>query len=228
MRHEPMPWDGVVPEETRENYRRAGFGARSAPGRRPALLIIDVQYHAVGETPRPLPEALSEHPMNCGEAGWQAIPYIAKLLAAFREKGLPVLYPNVAPRNDRGGKFGRMPSFGGTGERGYQIVEEIAPRDEDILLPKNYPSSFFATPLASRLNGLGVDTLFVTGCTTSGCVRATVVDAYSLNYKVVVPHECVFDRSPISHAVNLFDMASKYADVVHTQQALEMLKASGK
>lgn len=220
-----QPWDGIVPEETQELYRRAGFGARSEAGRRPALLIIDVQYHAVGETPRPLPEALLEHPMNCGEVGWKAIPHIATLLKVFRQRGLPVFYPNVSPRNDRGGKFGRMPTFSGTAPRGYQIVETIGPREDDIVIPKNYPSSFFATALASHLNSVRVDTLFITGCTTSGCVRATAVDAYSLNYKVVIPYECVFDRSPVSHAVNLFDLASKYADVVTVQEAIELIPA---
>ena len=116
-----------------------------------------------------------------------------------------------------------MPAFANTAPRGYQIVEEIGPWKDDIVIPKNYPSSFFATPLASKLNGAGIDTLFIAGCTTSGCVRATAVDAYSLNYKVVIPHECVFDRSPVSHAVNLFDLASKYADVVTVQEAIDMV-----
>jgi nicotinamidase-related amidase len=221
----PQPWDGIIPEETQALYRRAGFGARSPAGQRPALLIIDVQYHAVGETPRPLSEAVLEHPMSCGEAGWKAIAHIAPLLKAFRERGLPVFYPNVAPRNDRGGKFGRMPSFGGTAPRGYQIVEEVAPREDDFVIPKNYPSAFFATALASHLNGVRADTLFITGCTTSGCIRATAVDAYSLNYKVIVPHECVFDRSAVSHAVNLFDLASKYADVVTAQEARDAIRS---
>jgi nicotinamidase-related amidase len=214
------PWDGFVPEETQEHYRKAGFAAPSAPGRRHALLVIDVQYHAVGESPKPLSDAVAEHPMSCGEAAWRSIPHISRMIEAFRSKGRPILYPHVAPRDHRGGKFGRMPSFSGTGSRGYEIVAEVAPQSQDILLPKNYPSSFFGTPLTSLLNALGVDTLFITGCTTSGCIRATTVDAYSLNYKVVIPHECVFDRSPVSHAVNLFDMASKYADVTNTSDAI--------
>lgn len=219
------PWDGIVPQETQEHYRRAGFGARTAPGKRHALLVIDVQYHATGETPKPLSEAIADHPMSCGEAAWRSIAQISRMIEAFRSKGFPILYPHVAPRNHRGGKFGRMPSFSGTGTRGYEIVAQLAPRPEDILLPKNYPSSFFATPLASHLNALQVDTLFITGCTTSGCIRATTVDAYALNYKVVIPHECVFDRSPVSHAVNLFDMASKYADVTDTSDAISTVLA---
>lgn len=220
-----QPWDGIVPPETQEHYRRAGFGAQSGAGRSPALLIIDVQYHATGETPRPLHDALEEHPMCCGEAAWHAIPNIARLAKAFRKNGFPVIYPHVAPRNDRGGKFGRMPSFAGTKPRDYEIVGELAPESGDVLLPKNYPSAFFATPLVSKLTALRVDTLVISGCTTSGCVRATSVDAYSLNYKVIVPHDAVFDRSPVSHAVNLFDLAHKYAEVTTTEDAIATIDA---
>ena len=81
-------------------------------------------------------------------------------------------------------------------------------------MPKKHPSAFFGTPLASYLIGLGVDTLVVTGCTTSGCVRGTVVDAFSYNFKCVVPHDAVYDRTPTVHQVNLFDLAQKYADVL--------------
>ena len=83
-----------------------------------------------------------------------------------------------------------------------------------MLLPKKHPSAFFGTPLASYLIERGVDTLVVTGCTTSGCVRGTVVDGFAYNFRVLVPHECVYDRSQVSHAVNLFDMSEKYADVI--------------
>jgi nicotinamidase-related amidase len=107
---------------------------------------------------------------------------------------------------------------------GYEFVAEIAPRPGDVLLPKKHPSAFFGTPLASYLIERNVDTLVVTGCTTSGCVRGTVVDGFAYNYKVVVPQECVYDRSPVSHAVNLFDMASKYADVRPTAEVLGLLE----
>jgi isochorismate hydrolase len=98
-------------------------------------------------------------------------------------------------------------------KRGYDFVAEVAPNPEDVLLPKKHPSAFFGTPLVSHLVDLGADMLVVTGCTTSGCVRGTVVDAFAYNFRVLVPQECVYDRSATSHAVNLFDMASKYADV---------------
>ncbi len=111
-------------------------------------------------------------------------------------------------------------------EKGYDFVAEIAPEPGDILLPKKHPSAFFGTALASHLIDLKVDTLFVTGCTTSGCVRGSVVDAFAYNFHVVVPETCVYDRSAVSHAVNLFDMASKYAEVVPLPDALAMVEGS--
>ncbi len=145
-----------------------------------------------------------------------------------RRLGLPVLYPHVAPkdaRTDAGRLAAKVPAMFGVDARGYDFVAEIAPQAGDLLLPKKHPSAFFGTPLLSHLIDLGVDTLFVTGCSTSGCVRASVVDAFSYNFRVVVPQDCVFDRSPTSHAVNLFDMNAKYADVVPVAEGLAMLAA---
>ena len=220
-----QPWHNIVTEEDLDIYRRAGFGAPSGMGKRPALLVIDTQYRTVGETPRPIREALKEFPTSCGDVGWNAIANIARLIAGFRALGLPIIYPHVAPKTAHdGGRFAdKLPGITEISARGYEFVSAVAPGADDILIPKYHPSAFFGTALASHLVNLGADTVFVTGCTTSGCVRATVVDAFSLNYKVVIPEECVFDRSTVSHAVNLFDMASKYGDVVKLDEALRML-----
>jgi nicotinamidase-related amidase len=139
-----------------------------------------------------------------------------------------VIFPHVAPKAAYdGGRFAdKVPSVMTVPPRGYEFVHEVAPHPGDILLPKYHPSAFFGTPLASHLVNQGVDSLVVTGCTTSGCVRGTVVDAFSLNYRVVVPEECVYDRSSVSHAVNLFDIASKYADVVTSAEIPSLLEAN--
>lgn len=220
------PWTGVITEEEERRYEAAGFGGRGRIGRRPGLLIIDVQYRTVGTKRRPYWEAIEEYPTACGEDGWRAVDRIAPLLAAFRERGLPVLYPHVAPKNvetDSGRLAEKIPSIMGIDAAGYRFVEEVAPVESDVLLPKKHPSAFFGTPLISHLIDLGVDTLFVTGCTTSGCIRASVTDAFALNFKVVVPEECVYDRAPTAHAVNLWDMNAKYADVVPVAEAMAML-----
>ena len=223
------PWDGIISEEEQRAYHAAGFGRPSGIGRRPALLIIDVQYRTIGTSPKPFWESIKEFPTSCGEIGWNAMKNIAVLLAEFRRNKWPVLYPHVAPKNkatDSGRLAAKVPAIMDIPERGYQFPPEIAPREGDVLLPKKHPSAFFATPLVSHLVDLQADTLVVTGCTTSGCVRGSVVDGFAYNFRCVVPHDAVYDRSATSHAVNLFDMASKYADVGTTAEVLEMLKSS--
>jgi maleamate amidohydrolase len=220
------PWDGLVPTEDQEIYRLAGFGTPGGFGKRPALLVIDVQYRTVGDVPRPIREAIRQYPTSCGEVGWKAVERIVELVTCFRERGFPILYPHIAPKSsyDKGAFADKVPGVMSIPPAGYEFVREVAPRPEDILIPKNQASSFFGTSLASYLVSLGVDSLVFTGCTTSGCVRASVVDACSLNYKAIVPQDAVFDRSPVSHGVNLFDMASKYADVMLTQDAIRILR----
>jgi nicotinamidase-related amidase len=110
-------------------------------------------------------------------------------------------------------------------EQGYRIPPEVAPEPHDIMLPKKHPSAFFGTPLASYLVDLQVDSLIVTGCSTSGCVRSTVVDAFAYNYKVLVPFDAVYDRSETVHKVNLFDMGQKYADVMSTDDVIRAVSA---
>lgn len=221
------PWDGIIPEEEQKAYRAAGFGRPTGLGKRPALLIIDVQYRTVGTKRVPFWEAIKEFPTSCGEKGWQAVDHIALLLKEFRANKWPVLYPHVAPKLgfDTGRLSDKVPAIMNVASRGYDFVEEVAPQEGDILLPKKHPSAFFGTPLASYLINLGADTLVVTGCTTSGCVRGSVVDAFAYNFRVLVPQDAVYDRSQVSHAVNLFDMAEKYADVMPTADAIAALKA---
>jgi len=225
------PWDGIISEEEQKAYNAAGFGRPSGIGRRPALLIIDVQYRTIGTSPKPFWESIREFPTSCGDVGWNAMRNIATLLAEFRRNGWPVLYPHVAPKNkatDGGRLAQKVPSIMDIPEKGYEFPPEIAPREGDVLIPKKHPSAFFATPLVSHLVDLQADTLVVTGCTTSGCVRGSVVDGFAYNFRVLVPSDGVYDRSATSHAVNLFDMASKYADVGTTAEILEKLRPLGK
>ena len=220
------PWDAYIPEEEQRAYRAVGFGRPTGFGKRPALLIIDVQYRTVGTKPMPFWEAIKEFPTACGEVAWDAVGNIAKLLTVFRANGWPVLYPYVSPKQgfDAGRLSEKVPSIMGVASRGYDFVDPIAPQDSDILLPKKHPSAFFGTPLASYLINVQADTLVVTGCSTSGCVRGTVVDGFAYNFRAIVPQDAVFDRSQVSHAVNLFDMAEKYADVMTTDDVIKQLE----
>lgn len=222
-----QPWDDIIPLEERETYAIAGLGGAAGFGKRPALLVIDVQYRSVGDRPMPIREAIKQYPTSCGEVGWNAVAHIGELIRLFRENKWPVIFPHVARKTaqDQGAFAAKIPGIMRIPPEGYDFVREVAPEPGELLLPKTQASAFFGTPLATYLIGAGVDSLVLTGCTTSGCVRASVVDACALNFKSMVPSDAVYDRSPTSHAVNLFDIASKYADVVPTQAAIERLSA---
>ncbi|MGD9920794.1 MAG: isochorismatase family protein [Pseudorhodoplanes sp.] len=222
------PWDGLISEADLAVYQAAGFGHRTGFGKRPALLVIDVQYRTAGSVSRPIMEAIKEYPTACGEYAWRAIPKIAELIAVFRSCGLPILHPCVAPKGEHDDKgFGaKAPGILDVPPKGYEFVAEIAPRGKELILPKIHASAFFGTALASYLVSFSADSLVIVGCATSGCVRATAVDGCSLNYPVVIPEDAVYDRGQVPHAISLFDLASKYADVVPTSEVISQVKSN--
>jgi len=219
-------WEKHLTKLDSQVYEAAGFGHRAGFGTRPAILIIDVQYRTCGEDPEPILQAIKEYKTSCGEAGWNAVRVIERLLAVARPREVPILYP-VVERKDRfdtGRWKDKIPAIADKtsyiGNRGTQIIESIAPEPGDIIVSKRYASAFFGTPLMTYLNDLDRDTIIVTGATTSGCVRATVADAFSYGFNVVVVEDGVFDRGEVSHAVNLFDMDQKYADVMPSEDVI--------
>lgn len=224
-------WDAYIPADDAEIYAAAGYGARAPWGSRPALLVVDVNYNFVGDSPKPILDSIRAFRNSCGEAGWDAVRAIQELLTASRKAGVPVFYTTqqADARPTLVGGWGRKNSRVSDDEDaersafGVRIVDEIAPSSEDIVIVKDKPSAFFLTPLVSYLNELRADTVIVAGGTTSGCVRASVVDAFSFNYSVVVVEEACFDRAPVSHAVNLFEIHAKYADVVALAEVVEYL-----
>ncbi|GLK19068.1 isochorismatase family protein [Herbiconiux flava] len=226
MTDSTAPWNDVITDDDLRRYEAAGFGRPSGIGSKPALLIIDAQYRTVGMTPKPFFESVEQDfTTSCGEVGWDALANVARLLPLFRAKGWPVIYPYVAPKKsfDQGRLGAKVPGIMTIADEGYEFVDLIAPEEGEILLPKRHPSAFFGTPLLSFLIERGIDTLVVTGATTSGCVRGTVVDGFSYNFRVLVPHDAVYDRSATVHQVNLFDMGQKYADVASTGEVVELL-----
>lgn len=219
-------WMASVPDDDRGVYELAGFSNRVGFGNRPVVLVIDLQYRTTGDRPAPIEEAISTmYPTACGRRAWEAVGHVARLLEAARQKGIPVIYPYVAPKREiDAGRFGQInPLVTSIPERGYRFIKEIAPREGDVLLPKRHASAFFGTALASYLVDFGADTVLVTGATTGGCVRATVADAFSYNFRTIVVEECVFDRIRISHDISLFDMDAKYADVVPVNDVIDYL-----
>ncbi|MBI4594607.1 MAG: isochorismatase family protein [Candidatus Rokubacteria bacterium] len=227
-------WDRLIPESEMAVFRAAGYGRRGEWGRRPALLVVDVNYNFIGDRPEPILESIKRWRNSCGEIGWQAIPRIAELLQAARHAAVPVFYSTQGYRPTRLGagswaqKNARVLTDSEERQRmGAEIVKEIAPLPDEVVIRKNKPSAFFGSPLVSHLVGLGIDTVVIAGTTTSGCVRATAVDAFSYDYRVVVVEDCVFDRSPTSHAITLFDLQAKYADVVPRAEVIPYFESLG-
>jgi maleamate amidohydrolase len=230
-------WDKYLTDRDKEVFEQGGWGALSGGGKKPALLVIDVNYAFCGEKSLPILDAVKEWRTSCGEEAWAALPHIRTLIDKCREKGIPVIYTTGTVRHDgwdkgswawktsRGGEDtpDGAPDARTTNRDGNDIMDEIAPGPQDIVIRKLKPSAFHGTPLTSFLVNLGADSLIVTGTTTSGCVRASVLDAFSNNFRTTIVEEGCFDRSQASHAINLCDMQAKYADVVQMDAAMEYI-----
>lgn len=227
-------WDAYLTERDKAVFAASGFGATAEWGKRPALLIIDVNYAFCDEGPRPILESIRKWRTSCGEDAWEAMPVLQRLIETCRGKGIPVIYTTGTRRADNwdSGSWSwknsrrveeARPILTSDGRDGNEIVDAIAPGPRDIVVLKQKPSGFAGTPLQSYLQLLGCDSVIVTGTTTSGCVRATVLDAFSLNYRVTVVEDGCFDRSQASHAINLCDMHAKYANVYPSQVVIDHL-----
>lgn len=223
------PWDPFLTERDKKVFSAAGFGAHAGFGKRPAVIVIDVSYNFTGDKPLPVMESIKEWSLSCGEEGWAGVDAIQKVLMAARPKGVPVIYTTGELRDDgfdSGGwawKNARIVDDIKKKQAGNEIVAEIAPQPQDIVIKKQKPSGFFGTPLMSFLTDMNVDSLIVTGTTTSGCVHATVVDAFSYNLRTLVVEEGCFDRGEASHAMALMNMNAKYSDVLKLQEVLTYL-----
>jgi maleamate amidohydrolase len=205
-------------ESTRGVYEQRGLGARQGAGNRPALVVIDF---SLGFTD-------PESPLHCDCDA--ALDVTADLLAAARESGAPVFYTTVA--YDEAGRkaasafIAKAPPLGilEVGSRWIGIDERIAPRSGEPVLSKLFASGFFGTPLAPMLTAAGCDTVIVVGASTSGCVRATAVDALQHGFRVIVPRDAVADRAPGAHEASLTDIDGKYGDVMSGAEALGVLR----
>lgn len=192
-------------------YAEAGYGQKKVGfGKSPALLMVDFQ------------NAFMDNQYITGRSPFikAAARETADLLRIAREIGIPVIYTVVAYREDKW-DLGNWKT-----DIGWITLNSHATKVSPILDPivgepivlKKYPSAFFGTETATLLTTKGVDTVIVTGCTTSGCIRATIVDSFSHGFRTIVPEECVGDQSKEQHEANLFDVNVRYADVVSKQE----------
>ena len=217
----------AITEEEKKRLASAGFGQRIGFGKSPAVIVIDVQNYNVGPPEGPT----AEYPSGAGRVAHDALQKISLLLSVAREKRIPIIYTQFILKRDRSdiGVYGRKRSFLEIegwcleGSEGAKIHKSIAPEPGDIVLVKKRPSAFFGTMLNSMLIDRGIDTLIITGGTTSNCVRATTVDSMSFNYRAIVVSDCVYDRVQLSHEVSLFDLNRQYADVISSDEVIKHL-----
>ena len=216
-------WKDIVPPDVLDIYTH--YARKTFVGPAPALLAIDLYELAYQGGPKPVAELHKTYASSCGENAYAAIEPTKRLFAAARASGIPIFYttqdtrPESQPSRVTATKRQRVPQDPSL----YAIKSEFKPQPGDVVITKQRASGFYGTPLMAHLTQLGVQTVIVCGESTSGCVRASSVDAYSNGFHVVLVEECCFDRSMLSHKVNLFDLHHKYTDVMHVDEVVTHL-----
>ena len=209
----------IIPEEDVNSFSRYPKPQREF-GENPAVLVVDMTHGFVDD----------KYPMGFSKTGLPCVKAIKDLLDVARPLKIPIFYT----RNDRRSwaiekiaapTSSRAQALSKLDPRSNEIIDDIAPGENEILIEKAAPSAFCGTSLMALLNRIRVDTLIVTGMVTSGCVRATAVDAFAYKYKTFLPIECAADRSQISHKVSLFDLSMKYAHVSPLSEVLHNLRS---
>lgn len=217
-------WQDVIPANVLNLYRHYRRDLYIGP--KAAVLAIDLYKLAYQGGPKSVDEVTKEFPSSCGINAWNALEPTKRLFAAARTAGLPIFHTTYETRTSA------KPGFVGATNRQltpldpkvYEFQPEVAPLDGEVVLIKQRASAFFGTALVAHLAQLGIDTVIIFGESTSGCVRASTVDGYSYGYHMVMAEECCFDRSDISHKVNLFDLHHKYADVMKIEEIVRILE----
>jgi nicotinamidase-related amidase len=216
-------WQDLIPADVLDLYKHYKRDLYIGPST--ALLVIDLYELAYQGGPNPVAEVAKDYPSSCGINAWTAIEPTKRLFAAARAAGLPIFYTTGDTRE--GSKPGAIKATNRRGTKdaanAYDIRPEWAPQSGDVVITKQRASGFYGTPLLAHLTQLRIDTVIVIGESTSGCVRASTVDGFSNGFHMVMVEECCFDRSEISHKVNLFDLHHKYADVMKVDHVVAEL-----
>jgi len=220
-------WKDVISEADIKLY--AGWRRETFVGPKPALLAIDLYDLVYRGGPHSPYELNDEYPGSCGIYAHRAIAPTQRLFAAARAAGIPIFYctQDTRPNNRPPGAVSTRRQRPTPGGNPHAIYHAFPPQAADIIIYKQRASALQGTPLFSHLALLGVRSLIVCGESTSGCVRASVVDGYSSGFHVTLVEECTFDRAELTHKVNLFDLAHKYADVMHVDEVIAHLDGLG-
>jgi nicotinamidase-related amidase len=215
-------WEDLLSEQDEQVITKAGYDKEGASswesrglGKNPMVLVIDMQQLIVGDD-EPILDAVEQYRTAMGEIAWRAIDHMEPFLEFVREHDIPITYTRVVPS-----------SYDDPEHPDLAIVDPVAPEEGDTVIDKSYASAFYGTDLVSRLIRADVDTVVIVGNSTSGCVRATAVDAQSNGFNVVLPQECIFDRIEASHKIGLLDLWMKYAEVLEVEEVKSYLDEMG-
>jgi len=208
-------------EQLDDNYARANYHAPQQWGKSPALVLIDFANAYFDES----------QPLYGGDGCQIALDNAKRLLSIARETAVPVVFTEVKyiPGGADGGAFyNKVPALScfDAGRDSQKLAGGLKVQDGELLITKQYPSAFFGTSLAATLQWMNVDTLLLTGVTTSGCVRASCIDSISSGFITIVVSDAVGDRADEPHQANLFDMSAKYADLCDTNEAIRYLQST--
>lgn len=225
-------WDDLLPPDERGRYE-GDFAKRAQGGKNPALLIVDIRLAFAYEGDKSVADQIADNVGYWGDWVWGSLEGVARLMNLSRGAGIPVFFSEMRKEGLAVGGLLDRGSDPSEWRQGFdhqnpkqRIIHDLQPLPDEVIIRKTLPSAFFGTTLSTHLFRAGIDTLVVTGCVTSACVRATVTDAYSHGFKVLLVEECVWDRRPTCHKMNLFDMNDKLADVVTLESALAYLESA--
>lgn len=225
-------WDDLLTDIDRIVIEKSRYGQPRGFGKKPLLLVIDAQPNYVGAD-KPIEEQLDEWPAGGGQNAWAGVSRILSLRDAAREAGIPIFYTrHVQNATSKFDSFATKTKRDQTkfvdGNPAAELLPEVQPLPDEMVIPKSYASAFYGTPLQSYLIKLGIDTVIIVGGTTSGCCRSTAVDAATRNYNVGFVEDCLFDRITVSHKAALLDVWMKYGDVITSDYVKEYFKTLGK
>ena len=221
-----MPWEPLLTWEDREVIRKGGYGKKRGLGKKPVLLLLDLQPYFIG-LDEPLLQQAKTYPLGGGQETWRRVERLLSLRDAAREAGIPILYTRTLLDEDAA----IAPLVGArveprllSGHPDAELLECVHPLPEELVFPKSRDSAFYGTLLDSYLVTLGADTLLIAGASTSGSCRATAVDAITRTYHMAVVEDCLIERFRVSHQTALLDIWMKFGDVMSSDEVKAYLR----